>query len=264
METSYKNISFFFIGILLCALIGFHQTYTTKFPTFEGLTTAHHFHGAMLMSWFAMLIVQPFLIRTKKYELHRNLGKLGYILAPLVCFSIFLLTKLVYFREIAHRPVPEVLGQISLDIPTIFLFGFFFVLAMANRKDSSVHMRYMIATSFLMIGPGLGRALIIYGHLPFPVAVSAVIYISEIIAAVFLAFDFFKKRNIKPFLTVFVLLVLNHICWAYQMSGWWQASTGAWSMVCSCGSSTSSWPSLRSSCSSSCRSCSSPAPPRLH
>ena len=29
-------------------------------------------------------------------------------------------------------------------------------------------MRYMIATSLLMIGPGLGRALIIFGGIPFP------------------------------------------------------------------------------------------------
>lgn len=227
MENSLKNnIGYFFIGIWICTLIGFHLTYTIHFPDFKGFQAVQHFHGAMLMSWFAMLIIQPFLIRFKKTELHRNLGKLGYILAPLVCYSIFLVTKMVYFREIAHRPIPDVLGQISLDIPTIILFGTFFALAMINRKNSATHMRYMIATSLLMIGPGLGRALIIFGGLPFPVAVTAVIYISEIIALIFLLFDFFKKKNFKPFLTIFILLVLNHLCWAYQMSGWWQSFAG--------------------------------------
>lgn len=222
IETAQTNISYFFIGILLCALIGFHQTYTVHFPEFKGFQTVQHFHGAMLMSWFGLLIVQPFLIRYKKYEWHRNLGKLGYVLAPLVCLSIFLVTKMVYFREIAHRPIPEVLGQISLDIPTIILFGLFFALAMFNRKNSATHMRYMIATSLLMIGPGLGRALIIYGGVPFPVSVTVVIYLSAIIAFIFLAFDFFNKRNTKPFLTIFLLLVLNNLCWTYQMANWWQ------------------------------------------
>jgi hypothetical protein len=227
MENSLKNnIGYFFIAIWLCTLIGFHLTYTIHFPDFKGFQAVQHFHGAMLMAWFGMLIVQPFLIRFKKPKLHRNLGKLGYILAPLVCYSIFLVTKMVYFREIVHRPIPDVLGQISLDIPTIILFGTFFALAMINRKNSATHMRYMIATSLLMIGPGMGRSLIIFGGLPFPVAVTAVIYVSEIIALIFLLFDFFKKKNFKPFLTIFILLVLNHLCWTYQMSAWWQNFAG--------------------------------------
>ena len=219
---SYANIAYFFIGVWLCAVIGFHQTYTVHFPNFEGFTATQHFHGFMLMSWFAMLIIQPFLIRFQKYTWHRNLGKLGYVLAPLVCYSVFLVTKMVYHREIKHRSAQDVLGQLSLDIPTIFLFGLFFTLAMVNRKNSATHMRYMIATSLLMIGPGLGRALIIYGGFPFPASVTTVYYIAEIIAFVFLAFDFFKNRNFKPFLTIFLILIMNHICWAYQMSGWWQ------------------------------------------
>lgn len=157
------NIGFLFIGIWLCALIGFHKTYTIFFPSFEGFQWQQHFHGLMLMSWFAMLIIQPFLIRFGKRQAHRTLGKLGYVLAPLVCYSIFMVTKMVYYREIAHRPEESVLGQLSLDIPTIFIFGLFFILAMVNRKDSYVHMRYMIGTSLLMIGPGVGRALIILG-----------------------------------------------------------------------------------------------------
>ncbi len=223
MENSLKNnIGFLFIGIWICTLIGFHITYTIHFPYFKGFKAVQHFHGAMLMAWFFMLMIQPFLIRFKKCTWHRKLGKLGYVLVPLVCYSIFLVTKMVYYREIAIRPLTDVLGQLSLDIPTIFLFGVFFALAMINRTDSSVHMRYMIATSLLMIGPGLGRALIIFGGIPFPVAVSATYYVGETIALLFLIFDFFKGLNNKTFLTIFILLVLNHLCWGYQNSDWWQ------------------------------------------
>jgi hypothetical protein len=133
---------------------------------------------------------------------------------------------MVYYREIENRPIPDVLGQISLDIPSILLFGIFFILAMINRNNSSVHMRYMIATSLLMIGPGLGRALIFYGEIPFPVAVAIALYLSESIALFFLIFDFFNKLNIKPFLTIFLLLAANHLCWICQMSTWWQSFAG--------------------------------------
>ena len=217
------NIGYLFIGIWLCALIGFHKTYTIHFPQFSGFQWEQHFHGLMLMSWFLMLIIQPFLIRFGKNNIHRTVGKLGYVLAPLVCYSIFLVTRMVYHREIAVRPENSVLGQLSLDIPTIFIFGLFFALAMINRKDSAVHMRYMVATSLLMIGPGLGRALIIFGGLPFPVSVSVVYYISELLAVLFLLNDFMKGNNIKPFLTITIILILNHICWGYQTAAWWQS-----------------------------------------
>lgn len=218
-----NNIGYLFIGIFLCAVIGFHVSYTIHFPAFTGFHWQQHFHGAMLMSWFLMLIIQPFLIRYKKNNIHRRLGKLGYVLAPLVCYSIFLVTKMVYHREIAHRPEASVLAQLSLDIPTIFIFGLMFALAMINRKDSSVHMRYMIATALTMIGPGLGRALIIFGGLPFPVAVNIVYYVADILAILFLINDFRKGNNIKPFLTITLIFILNHLCWTFQDASWWQA-----------------------------------------
>jgi uncharacterized membrane protein YozB (DUF420 family) len=192
------------------------------FPQFKAFQWEQHFHGVMLMSWFFMLIVQPLLIKYKKNNIHRIFGKISYLLAPLVCYSIFLVTRMVYQREITNRPEASVLGQLSLDIPTIFIFGLFFTLAMINRKDSSVHMRYMIATSLLMIGPGLGRALIIFGGIPFPMSINIVYYISEIIAVLFLVNDIRKANNIKPFLTITIILVINHLCWGFQDASWWQ------------------------------------------
>ena len=222
-NTMQTNIVFLFIGIWLCAIIGFHKTYTIHFPQFGGFQWEQHFHGAMLMSWFLMLIIQPLLIRYNKRNIHRTLGKLGYILAPLVCYSIFLVTRMVFLREIKTRPMESVLGQLSLDIPTIFIFGLFFALAMINRKDAAVHMRYMIATSLLMIGPGVGRALIIFGGIPFPIAVSVVYYISETLAIFFLLNDIRKGNNFKPFLTITIILIINHFCWGFQNASWWQS-----------------------------------------
>lgn len=218
-----NNIGFLFIGVWLCAIIGFHQTYIVFFPSFKGFHWQHHFHGAMMMSWVLMLITQPFLIRFKKNNIHRKLGKLGYILAPLVCYSIFLVSKMVYFREIIHRPQSSVLAQLSLDIPVIFIFGGFFTLAMINRKNSATHMRFMIATSFLMIGPSFGRALIIYGGISFPVSVAiSAFYIPEILALGFLIYDLTKKNNFKPFLSILAVFVLYHLCWIFQNASWWQ------------------------------------------
>jgi len=217
-----NNIGYLFIGIWICALIGFHKTYTQFFPSFKEFQWEQHFHGAMLMCWFALLILQPFLIKYGKKKLHRTIGKAGYVIAPLVCYSIFMVTKMVYYREIEMRPEESVLAQLALDIPTIFIFGLFFILAMLNRQKSDVHMRYMIGTSLLMLGPGLGRALIIFGGVPFPLAVSVVFYIGDAIALLFLFNDWRKKVDIKPLLTVVLLLIINHLFWIFQESVIWQ------------------------------------------
>ncbi len=84
MEKSYKNIGYFFITLWIIVLIGFHQTYTVFFPTFKGFRWEQHFHGAMLMAWLSMLMVQPFLIKFGKYEWHRTLGKVGYVYSTLL------------------------------------------------------------------------------------------------------------------------------------------------------------------------------------
>lgn len=227
MEKSYQNISFFFVGILICVLIGFHFTYTVKFPNFEGLTTAHHFHGAMLMSWFAMLIIQPILIRLNKREWHRQLGKVSYVQIPLLVCSIFLVTKIAYLKSMPLMPFNAVIGVLSVDIPVIFSFSFFYILAMINRKNTPSHLRYMIGTSLLMIGPGIGRAMIIFGGLSFPVALTYTLYITELLAVGFIIFDYLKGASIKPFVIILLVLIASHICWSYQMSGWWQGF-GEW------------------------------------
>ncbi len=60
INPTYQNVSFFVIIILTFVIWGFYRTYFGLFPTFKGISNVQHFHGAMLLSWFALLIVQPF------------------------------------------------------------------------------------------------------------------------------------------------------------------------------------------------------------
>ena len=94
---------------------------------------------------------------------------------------------------------------------------------MINRKDSAVHMRYMVATALLMIGPGLGRALMIFGEVPFPLAIATTFFVADSIAILFLLNDILKRNNIKPFLTITTILIIHHLCWVFQDAGWWQS-----------------------------------------
>jgi len=138
MEKSYKNVVFFFIFILAFVIWGFFRTYFGLFPSFKGITTVQHFHGLMLLSWFAMLIVQPLLIRYNKPVWHKNLGKISYLQIPLLLFSIFLVSRGQFLRNAPAIPREQNIGGLALDLPDIFAFATFYLLAMVNKKTQPI------------------------------------------------------------------------------------------------------------------------------
>ena len=107
-----------------------------------------------MMIWMAFLIAQPLLIRSGKLAIHRAIGKLSYLIAPLLIVSFFLVSRMVYNRP---EPVPheEKIATIALSIPYLFGFAIFYSLAIINSKETYKHMRYMIGNSFLMFAPVL-------------------------------------------------------------------------------------------------------------
>ena len=226
MEAAYKNLSLFFVVILVFVVWGFFRTYFGLFPTFAGLTTVHHFHGILMLGWFAMLIIQPILIRYKKFEWHQNLGKLSYFLIPLILLSIFLVTKLEYIRNATTMSKEINIGSLALNVPDIFAFAAFYILAMINVKNPSVHMRYMIATSLLLLGPGTGRAFIIYGGMAFPQGIEYSFILTDIIAIALIVYDKKKGNSLKPYLVMLAVLIAMHVAWDFQLSWWWQAFAG--------------------------------------
>ena len=87
------------VGIILLIVlshVGFPQTYIRFFPKFDGFTGTQHFHGMMMMGWLLMLLVQPILILKGKTKLHRRIGRLSYVLAPLLLLSIYLFIQSRY------------------------------------------------------------------------------------------------------------------------------------------------------------------------
>ena len=219
----YRGISLFFIFILALLTWGFYKTYIIFFPSFTGFNSVQHFHGAMMMIWMAFLIVQPLLIRAGKLTIHRAIGKSSYIIAPLLVVSIFLVSRMVYQRPEPVLPHEEKIGLIALSIPGLFAFAILYSLAITNTAETYKHMRYMIGTSLLMIGPGLGRALIIYYNLSLQDAVNYTNYLSMIIAAVLMVNDIIKKRSYTPFAIVLLIILITHLIWNFRYSGLWQS-----------------------------------------
>lgn len=218
----YGRISLFFVLVMAVLTWGFYKTYLVFFPSFEGFAFVHHFHGAMMLVWMGFLIFQPLFILWHKQSVHRLIGKSSFIVAPLVVLSIFLVAQSGYYRTLPSLPPEQSIAEIALPIPNMMAFAFFYLLAIVNRRQTYHHMRYMIGTGILMIGPGLGRALGVYFQIPFPQSVDIVMYVMAGIAALLMLNDYWRERSYKANAIVFLGIAACYLIWEIRMTGIWQ------------------------------------------
>lgn len=220
---NYNRASVFSFAILLVLIWGFYRTYIMFFPSFEGLQFVHHFHGAIMLIWIGCLIVQPWLISTRRHRIHKAIGKTSFILAPILMFSIFLVSKATFHANVKALPtLADAVAIVSLSIPGIIIFGVLYGLAVSHKQKTFYHMRYMLGTGLLMIGPGLGRGLIVYFGIPAPAGISITLAVVALISVIFLVMDIINKRNYIPNLIVAGLMILQSVIWEIRYSALWQ------------------------------------------
>lgn len=226
-KTLHNRIGYAFIALLIICTLGFYPTYLNKFPDFIGFSSAHHFHGLMALLWILLLIVQPFLIRAKKYELHRQVGKLGYVIMPLLVVSLFYVAKATYLKNIKIMPEADAFAILPNGTVEIFDFSILFALAMIYRQNTAYHLRFMASTGLMMVGPGLGRMMVTAG-LPFPVVILIIIFSTTGVALIWLILDIRNKKSAFPMGTFVLLGISAFLVNANSHSAWWQGFAKWW------------------------------------
>lgn len=222
------------IGIILLIItiqIGFFKTYIQHFPKFQEYTAGHantkyniimHVHGVMMMGWVWMLLLQPILILKGKTKLHRRIGSLSYVLAPLVLLSLYLANRDQFINTSANNGQAAAIAGLALTLPEAVFFAIVYSLAIFYRHRPALHMRFMCSTAFLFINPALGRMFRTYFDFKVGFAVSSLIVVS--LAGVIAVVDSFRTKRISPFTLVFGLLLLHRIIWELRDTPFWQAT----------------------------------------
>jgi hypothetical protein len=148
----------FFVLFLALTVWAFWPTYFSRL--FEQPTLLHHAHGIVLALWLVMLVTQAQLIRTHRRSLHRQLGKLSYALAPAV---VLVTTAFVHQRMASLAGFPELpagaLHSLALMLLSLVAFALFYGFAIAKRRDSQTHARWMVCTVFPMFTPVTDRLI---------------------------------------------------------------------------------------------------------
>ena len=212
LEKGYKNTGYLFIILFVIVIFGFFKTYFGLFPHFNEQTTLIvHFHAFVLVLWVVLLITQPLLIRYKKIRAHRLLGKFTYVLVPLIIFSfIGMMNKLVNEAHALKTPSPQILKALYLPFCDTILFSTFYILAIINRRNTSSHMRYIIATGFVFINPSLIRTLGIWFHIEFFYAALISMAFVDLMLIGFIYFDRVRNRRFRPFVIILTLFLVYH------------------------------------------------------
>jgi len=149
-------------------LVGFTPQY---FMTWLSEPWGYHLHALSAMCWYALMVVQPYLITKGKFAQHRLLGMIGIFLAGAVVFSaLSIVPTNVYFGAIGGFepvfPASFFYGLVLTEGLQILGFALAVIMAVINAKNTEQHAIWMLSTLFFGLMPGWGRLIM------FPILIS--------------------------------------------------------------------------------------------
>lgn len=213
-RTLYQKSHLYFVVFFLLMLAGFWLTYFTKLLDQENYRM--HLHGITMIVWCALLIAQAYLIRIKKFTIHKQVGKLSYVVVPLIAFTTVDLYK-YRLQELDSLTVRDYLFTASVLL-ALLTFLIFYGLAIVYKNKPAIHARYMICTIIPMFTAVIDR--IIDSYLPslaryFPDAEGPVVQVvgltlGDILLMALSVWDWRSHKRINVFPVALAIHLIYH------------------------------------------------------
>lgn len=216
----YPRAPIYFSLVLLTATIGFYSSYFSRLGKTDAV---HHFHGLMATAWILMLIVQGWLMRQRAMSTHRAIGKISLLIAPLFVISGLLVIQTMLN---ASNGFNKTYGArlAFVDLSTMAYLSAAYVLAIANRRNTPLHARYMASTAILVLPPALARALagLMPGVHSFDAAFHGAFVLTELIVVALIVDDARQGKIRAPYLALLALILLQHASFVIiPHIAWW-------------------------------------------
>lgn len=169
----------FFCGMsLLIALVifvGFARTYFLAgfFHAKPLPAPIVHIHGAVFTSWFLLLLAQTSLAASGRADIHRRLGLVGLVLAPLMVVLGFLVASEMLAR-FWLIPSIDAKGIYAVALSEILGFALPVGVAFRLRHKPSFHKRLILIGTIAITTAGFGRWPVhLLLHKPLPAMIAA-------------------------------------------------------------------------------------------
>ncbi|MBL7940811.1 MAG: hypothetical protein JNL43_15730 [Flavobacteriales bacterium] len=149
---AYRGILLLVIALVPLSYLGFRASYWDFFPRFGGVGWPVHFHLLTIAAWMTMLVAQAWLAAKGHIARHKRIGRLSYLLVPLIVIGFVVVAD---YGQLRHKE-PGLLGASFFDGGAFLAF---YAFAIAYRRNTPYHSRYMMLTAVPFINPTLGRAV---------------------------------------------------------------------------------------------------------
>jgi len=148
----------FAVALTAFILFGFIQFELRGFVNIMTVPWFLHVHGALMVTWLGMYVLQSSLVSAGQIAIHRKTGWLALLLAVgIVGFGSF--TGINAIRTGMVPPFFTSSFFLALNQIGIFAFGSVVALAIVKRRQVEWHRRLMVGTGILIAEPALGRLL---------------------------------------------------------------------------------------------------------
>lgn len=146
-------------ALLALAPLAFWRGYLSRLP--GGTDAFANAHAIVSTAWLLLLIAQPLLIRRRQLALHRWVGRVTWVLAPLYVMAAVLLAH-HRFAQMDAATFATAAYALCLPLSMTVLFAASFVLALVYQRDIRLHARFMSCTALTAIDPILARIVAIH------------------------------------------------------------------------------------------------------
>ena len=154
----YSKTHYYMLALLVITVLAFWPSY---FGRLSDAPLAHHLHGVTGTLWILLIAVQSYVIHARKIQLHRRVGKLVFVLAPVLIGSFALVTWVGSQKAIAGHPFYVRFGQALLTADAILTVATAALVYLALRFRAKVHLHsaLMISTVCGLLPPILSRLI---------------------------------------------------------------------------------------------------------
>ncbi len=216
MVRSYSYVRYFFVFIFALIVLVFSRSFIGSNPAIAGASIVVKIHGVALFLWATLFAIQPFLIHFKKKNIHILLGKLSYGLAPVIVLTTILISIHLFNRSETQISLDKRVNLLCSQIVGISLFALFYVLAMVNSNKPANHLKYIIGTSFVLLGPVIFRSNLWLFHFSW---FSNIEYTSKILVCIvvdatlltLIGYDKLNNNNSRPYIICLALILTEQL-----------------------------------------------------